>query len=184
MCISFYLLKIHIQWLFYNWNHPIVMDGPGQTRAPGLAHLPTRSLAVRPGAGESLQRPGHPPGTTFLTPVTSCPCRHGGHGRVQLHREQCFWHPHWARSPLGTADPGCGLRILCKWNFLPGDLGHWDYVSGQRRCGKTRIERKQILLAKSSQGQAHVGTFRTREQTELFQASGKGQMVNTLGPVA
>ena len=41
------------------------MDGPGQTRAPGLAHLPTRSLAVRPGAGESLQGPGHPPGTTF-----------------------------------------------------------------------------------------------------------------------
>lgn len=66
--------------------------------------------------------------------------------------------------------------------FSAGDLGHWDCVSGQRRCGNTRIEGKQIPLAKSSQGQAHVGTFRT--QTELLQASGKSQILNTLGPVA
>ena len=46
--------------------------------------------------------------------------------------------------------------------FSAGDLGHWDCVSGQRRCGNTHIEGKQILLAKSSQGQAHVGTFRTQ----------------------
>lgn len=44
--------------------------------------------------------------------MVSCPCRDGGYGRVQFHREQCVWHLDWARSSLGSADSGCGLRIL------------------------------------------------------------------------
>lgn len=46
--------------------------------------------------------------------MVSCPCRDGGYGRVQFHREQCVWHLDWARSSLGSADSGCGLRILCE----------------------------------------------------------------------
>lgn len=52
----------------------------------------------------------------------SCRCRHGRHGRVQLHWEQCVWHPHRAWSPLGPADPGCGLWILRKWFISPASL--------------------------------------------------------------
>lgn len=44
--------------------------------------------------------------------MVSCPCRDGGYGCVQFHWEQCVWHLDRAWSSLGSADSGCGLRIL------------------------------------------------------------------------
>lgn len=100
--------------VFYHWCHSTVKSW-GRTKYVSMQICQLVSCCQTKGLEESLVGPLHSPGISSLTRVPSCPCRHGGHGRVQLHWEQCVRHPHWPWSSLGPADLGCGLWILCKW---------------------------------------------------------------------
>lgn len=98
-------------------------------------------------SGQGLEREssyGAPPGTTFLTPDSlslqawgtwPCPTHRGSNVFDILIGSGLPWALQTLAVDYGSYVSG----------IFPGDLSHWDYVSGQRSVETLALERKQIL---------------------------------------